>query len=178
MAGQMIRTKKLIEFIQDLKGQHDQLYQDYIKQGEDASRLEKILLLREVIAKMETDFNIIDLEEMMGMKFVSENHRKLFVEMKIKVLNDYNYQNTEYDTALYVLSFLQANGKVVDTYLGTQKIDFEGIRENTGMSTGEGALLDLANVCFNGYSADIHDTLGSLYGEFRQVAFEALMKKY
>jgi hypothetical protein len=126
---------------------------------------------------MEAHFGIDNMEGL-GMKFIDEDHRKIFVEMKIKVLNDYTYQDLEYDTSLYVLAFLQSRGKNVMPYLNNQKIDFNGMRENLGLSTGERALLDVANVVFNGYSADIHDTLRFLSGDFRQVAFEALMKRY
>lgn len=38
------------------------------------------------------------------------------------------------------------------------------------MSSGKKALLNVDNVCFYGYSADIHDTLKFLEGDFRGTA--------
>ena len=114
------------------------------------------------------------------MWFADEDHKNLFYSFREKVSGSFEMYDRYYDSALYVLSFLESqDSKGLDRYINRLSINFPKIRKEVDFSTGQLALVNLAANCFNSNNkADVSDVFDCLSGNYKIMALEAIKHRY
>lgn len=112
--------------------------------------------------------------------FANYDHQEMFEEFKELVTAKKEPYDREYDTALYLLSFLQSQRKDIRPFIGQFKIDHSSlIAKSEPWSTAEKLLIKLSASCFSsGFECPIGDLFRSVSGDFKMVAVEAIKYRW